>query len=905
MEILNVTDCINSLINLSDKNSQREIELLCLGSDYLVRFSRRYPALFRDALKEYTKGYEKSSLEERLLRWLPEDPALTEGQIMRQLRLFKRTEMLKITLRFLTGISDIVNSMNELSLLAEVILERALQEALRLCSKRYGDARGGISIIALGKLGAQELNYSSDVDIVGFYEGNPLEETTGVIGPTGVRTGRVSLHEYYSKAMETLTRLLTTETEEAVLYRADLRLRPQGQKSPLAQTLTSAVQYYFTWGRVWERMVLIRARPVAGDRDIGQKFIEGISPFLWEQRIDYSGIEEIRQMKKKIDATFTKDDIKRGYGGIREIEFFIQTLQLIYAPEVPSLRTHRTLQALNALKRATILKEEETSVLEEAYLYLRRIEHFIQMKEDLQTHKLPKSHEAMKKLSLLMGYGSENQFLSDLKIKRLQVKKMYNDLLGTEEERHAEALALLTEDFSDEELQTYLSFRGAKDPERSAKSLISIKQALYAPELQPNRSLLKESIPICVEEAMMTEAVDEGLSFLEEILKKGPESIAFFQWFKDEPLFRKGLIRITAISSYMRRLLSGHPLYISYLIEDPSMRKTRQSLRENLSRMINHTGFKPEAFVRFRQLEQLRAGIFYAAGVFSEVYLYKTLTKIAEVAIEEATKRIYSEDPPVVVAMGKLGTRELDFQSDIDILIIDEKLRHRKAEELLKLLTEYTSQGPAFKVDMRLRPDGSKGPLVHSLESYRQYYLKRAANWEIQALLKARPITGRPSYRQAFIMMLKDVLGIRGSELNWHEIQQMRQRIIKEVSKESQGIDLKFGPGGLEDVEFFVQYLMLANNQISLSASIPRALKQLIKKDIIKSSSGQELLEIYTFLRKVYTLMCLNEEFILKDRGDKTEMYARVVGKDNAMALIETVKSLREKAMEIIEESVR
>ncbi len=900
-----IFQCIQSIVEaISIQDHIKEIALLCAASEFLARFAKAHPQILEDTLRDYRTQYSPESLEARLSQVFPPgEDNLDENELMYKLRLFKKSELLRITLRFLTGVSDIQESMSELTMLAEVLLRKALDIALSLCKQRYGEAEGSFTIIGLGKLGAEELNYSSDIDIIGIYDGDPLKETTGIIRPSGVRGGQISLQEFYIKVMETLKRLLNKETEQGLVYRVDLRLRPQGQRSPLVHSLKGALQYYLTWGRTWERMVLIRARPVAGDQQTGKAFMDGISEFLWLRRMDYSDIEEIRQMKKKIDATFTKDDIKRGYGGIREIEFFVQSLQLMYSPEFPKLRTHKLNQAIEAIAEMKQFNKEDLILLWQSYLNLRKIEHLLQMRQDLQTHRLPSDNTTLSQIAWLMGFSSVQEFLRDLRVTRIKIKKMYNDLLGTEEDIHAEALALLTDDFSEEELKMYLDFRGAIRPERALQSLLSLREAITWPELQSNRRLINEVLPLCLEEALNAPVVEEALFYLEEVLKKAPDRVAFLRWFKEEPLFMKGLIRLTGMSSYMRRLLSAEPLYLSYLIEDPSMRKTRKTLGENLSRLISAHGFVPEALVRFRQVEQLRAGIFYALEIFTDGYLQRTLTKIAEVAVEETVNYIYKDTQPVVVAMGKFGSREMDFQSDIDILFIDENLDHKKAESLLRILTEYTDRGPAFQVDMRLRPDGSKGPLVHSLDSYKHYYLQRAAPWEVQALLRARPLTGSSKQRQQFMEMVSQVLRQRAKEITWSQIQQMRERIIREVSKENQGIDIKFGPGGIEEIEFFVQYMLILRGQTVPNLSTTRAIRRLARTNML--TGAQELLDIYQFLRKLYTVLRLNEETILKPSEERTEIYARVLKLKSTEELSGCVISARQRVLNIIADNIR
>ena len=518
----------------AERNLQRFIELnpdseplveyitetagLFAASQFLANYCISYPEELYAAIRERKKTITKKLLLEKVKTELVPDENLDVNHMMKVLRLFKKRYLLRITLRDIIGESDLLTSMNELTLLAETIISVSLEWSLRVNQQRFGEpSESVVTLIGLGKLGAEELNYSSDVDLMAVYDKED-GQTSGISSPSGIILNRISNHEFYCKVIEFLNKLLSSFTEDGIVYRVDLRLRPQGQRGDITLPLKAYQTYYESWGRMWERMVLIRARPVAGDTGLGDAFMETIRLFVWRKTLDYTEIEEIRGLKKKIDSTYARDDIKRGYGGIREAEFFIHTFQLIYGSDNMALRSHKTLEALQALKGMRMVPEEDITILGENYLYLRRLEHYLQMKEDLQTHTLPSSDEEMDALARKMNFMSKKDFLANLRLKRMQIKNMYNTLLGTQVDIHAETLNLLVGELDDEELSGYLSFRKVKNPEKCLMNLKSIREHMSAFRTVQERSITREIIPQFLENALKSESPDRALAGLESFL---------------------------------------------------------------------------------------------------------------------------------------------------------------------------------------------------------------------------------------------------------------------------------------------------------------------------------------------------------------------------------------------------
>jgi|Deesub1362A_J573_1020465.scaffolds.fasta_scaffold00356_23 glutamate-ammonia-ligase adenylyltransferase len=884
-----------------------EIARLFSASQFLANFCIAHPEELVSAINERGLRITKTLVAKRAEEELGMIEEMDIAGIMKRLRVFKKRYLLRVTLRYLLGDTDIKGSMDELTSLAEVLISIALKCSTANIQRRYGEPSDKrMALIGLGKLGAEELNYSSDIDIIALY-GRRGGSTSGILTAFGVRTNRISNHEFYSRTVELWSRLLSSHTEEGIVYRVDLRLRPQGQKGELILPLEAYRTYYESWGRTWERMVLIRARPVAGDVEIGRAFMEDIKPFLWRRTLDYSEIEEIRGLKKKIDSTITHDDIKRGYGGIREAEFFIHTFQLIYGAENESLRTNNTLRALHALREMNIIPDEDIHILFENYLFLRRIEHLLQMREDLQTHRLPISDNEIEALSKEMGFLSREGFLKNLRLRRMQIKNMYNSLLGTTEDVHAEALNLLEGDLSDEELKGYLSFRKVQDIERCLKNLKGISEHMSLFRTMKERSIVRKVIPPLLENALSAEAPDRAIAGIESLLTTYGIKTAHLTAIMEQEELMKGIIKIFSLSPYLTRIFLSDQIYLDLLIEEWRIMKTLRMLLESLKRKIKRGGALGSSLACYRRFEEVRIGIFFLLDILKTNDLFRGLSHLAE-AIIRVIVDMLGCDGLSVIALGKLGGREMNFGSDIDIIFLSEGLEGMThAERIMRALTTYTDNGIIYDVDARLRPDGSKGVLVNNIEGYKNYYLRKAHQWEIQALLKARPVAGDGRLGKAFIEMARDVIVKRGREIRQEGLLEMRDRIIRELSRESEGMDIKLGPGGIEEIEFYVQF-----KQLNHAWKAPRilvqntliAINRLAKEGLLNPAEAEKLYNTYKYYRKVEAFLRLNEESTLTEETMTTQLTAMFMGHKDKREFLSHLRSIREETQRLTRPSV-
>ena len=898
-------------------NERRILQYLTIAaklfsvSQFIANYCIANPDELYAAILERKDVFTRKSLQEKAgkeLEGLHGSPSL-EGShsdinlMMKALRVFKKRSLLRITLRDITDETGIQASMYELTFLAEAVISIALQWSIRLNQQRFGEPADSMtSIIGLGKIGAEELNYSSDVDLIAVYDRGE-GETTGIPGPSGVRTNRISNHEFYCKVVELLSRLLSSPTEDGIAYRVDLRLRPQGQKGEAALPLKSYRTYYESWGRTWERMVLVRARPIAGDMETGNEFMKIIEPFVWRKTISLTEIEEIRGLKKKIDSSLVRDDIKRGYGGIREVEFFVQTFQLLYGGDNSLLRSHRTLSAIRSLMEMRMIPEEDLITLRKNYLYLRRLEHYLQMKEDLQTHTLPSLEEELNVLARQMGFPGRTDFLADLRLRRMQVKNMYNSLLGTREDIHDEALNLLEGQLSDNELIGYLSFRGVRDTGRCLMSMKSIREQMAGFRTPQERSLIREVMPQLLENVLKTESPDRALAGLESLLAtygiKTPHLTAMLE-FKE---LMTGIIKIFSLSTYITRIFLSSQYYLDLLIEEWSISKSFREIEEELSRSAEGSADVSARLARQRRFEEVRFGMLFLMKIMKTEDLFRGLSHLAE-AIIRTIVEMFGCSRLSVIALGKLGGREMTFGSDIDIVFVSESPEAITiAEKIMKALTSYTDMGPLYSVDTRLRPDGSKGILVKDIEGYRDYYLKNARNWEIQALLKARPVGGDEQLSRSFINMAKDVVLQRGRSVKRADITEMRSRIIKELADKSGEMDIKLGCGGIEEIEFYVQFLQLNHAERFpeiLVQNTLTAINRLAKKKIVGPAERDRLYNAYEYYRELQTFLRLNEERVISGDSYITRLSAKFMGHKSPADFLEHLRGLRDDVLAVV-----
>lgn len=892
------------------KEHLHQVAMLFAYTQFLANFSIKRPDFLVSQLRTMGTPVRRQELTEEFRKRIA---ALPPEEVMKAFREFRREIQIGITLRDVLRITDTTECMDELSDLADVIIQVAVDHVMEGMVTRFGTpADHALSIFGLGKLGARELNYSSDVDLI-FVYGSDEGQTEGATGPSGSPVGSISNHEFYCRLATDFSKFLSQTTEDGFVYRVDLRLRPNGQRGDAALSLRSYEDYYESWGREWERLALVRARHVAGDEQLGDEFLEMIVPFVWRKYLDYSTIEEIRGLKMKIDKKFKKDDIKRGQGGIREIEFFIQAFQLIHGGKEPLLRNNRTLIALYFLRQKGLIGDEDQADLSDSYLYFRKIEHYIQMLNDIQTHSIPADTALRDALARKAGFASYGEFSRDLQGRRKKVHEIYNLFFRSEtvSEDEGETLFIFEGRLDDDMLERFLHTKNVQDINSSMRYIQKIKEGVLGFHSLKGRKILREIAPGLLDMTMASSAPDRGLKNFVHFLGVVSLNESYLESFKASRDLSKALIDIFSRSEYLSKQILSSPAYLDMLSSGALRKKTLAGMKREIGGMRKEEDALNNSIRVFRKSEEIRLGLMFMNHSISSRGLMSGLSKVAETIVDHTIRTVGIElglrtDEKVgIVAMGKLGGREITIGSDLDIIFYTWNSVHEKqikaSQKFLKVLQSYTHEGIAYKVDTRLRPDGSKGPLINSISGYRDYYLTHADSWEVQALLKARPISGHRKAIQAFMEMRNEAFRSRAPAIRSEEITQMRSRIMKELAKKEKGIDIKIDKGGTGEIEFLVQYIQLRHaGQLATYQSTVAAIDHMRKERIISENDAFFLKETYFFYRSVESYLRLAAMQVIHEEGIETEYLAQFLkfrdGKQFLQVLQETLERVAQLA---------
>jgi len=852
-----------------------EISMLFACSQFLSNYCISNPEALKHALAVKRERIQEDQLSNELDILMSGCEDIKDA--MKAVRHFRKKHFLTLTLQDIMRVSNTEEVMADLSMLADVIISASVRFLDEQLSKRFGRPDDfSFCVIALGKLGAYELNYSSDVDLIFAYRDDG--ETPGIQSPGEQTINKISHAEYYTKLAESLNSFMSSNTEDGFVYRVDLRLRPQGQKGSLVLPLKGYEEYYESWGQLWEKAALLRTRYAAGDRSVAEDFIKTVTPFIYRKYLDMETIDEIRRLKSQVEqirpGTLSRD-IKRGFGGIREIEFFTQIFQLIYGGREKMLRERSTIKAMHSIKLKGFIGHEDLGTLSDNYIYLRTLEHRLQQVNDLQTHSLPQNDKDLAALAAKMGFSSRESFLADLDARRHKIRSLYDSLLETQGASSEEGSAGIFNDTYwdadapvEDMLDAALSGFRIKDIPKALRCLVKIRNLQYTFTTLRSRKLLQKILPLFVEEALKSADPDTALIHLVDFAKVLSLKEAYLEAINLEPEIVPMLSFALSGSKYLARILIGRPEYIETLVEETVGIKNSSTMRRELDAMCKGQN-EATALRIFKKTEEIRAGMLFLKRLITVSELNRELSRTAETVISYANM---DNTGLTVVGMGKFGARELTFGSDLDIIFItadDPTARQIKAaESLIRAMMSYTKDGVAYKIDTRLRPEGNKGPLVNSIAGLRKYYMNNAHPWELQALLKARSVAGCAYAAAEFKNLRQEALMTRGAEISHDEIKRLRSRIQKEVASAS-GYDLKFGPGGLEELEFSIQYLQLkhcGSNSSLLRHSSVAALRSLKKAGIMDDNKEKELELIYTFYRTIEALLRLQDRtFLSKD----------------------------------------
>lgn len=733
---------------------------------------------------------------------LPSGPAYAEALSaalddggMPELRREKRRRLLEIAARDLAGEIDLEEAGRCLADLADACLGTSLAH-LR--------AEGGLGIVAMGKLGGRELNYCSDIDLMFVSDGDPRS----------------------AAAAEVLLKEIGGFWPEGQAYRIDLNLRPEGRSGPLVRPLDAYLEYYRRWAKEWEHQALLKARHSAGDEDLAGALVERTREIVFPRGIPPERVASIRKMKERVEEHAARssrklkvteqNDVKLGPGGIRDIEFSVQLLQLVHGSSDPGVRSPNTLEALSALVGGGYVAEDDGAGLAVSYRWLRTVEHRLQLWQERQVHHLPADEAALRRIALVMGFkdtpgasaamrfeAAHRGVLADVRgrFEKLFYRPMIESLADTPGAK-----------LSDEALQERLRILGFRDVARAARTLDGLVSGTSR-----RAKAFRVLTPALLRWLAATPAPDDGLLSFLRLGDALEGRLAVLGAFRDNPPGLALLAKVLGSGRLLGEVLSHVPDELTTIAGAgrTELRKGRGQLLHEAAASLGWRGSdrRLEGLRRFKRREMMRIAVDDVAGGSSAAQVGRSLADLADACLEAALQEHGSD--LAVIGMGKLGGRELSYSSDIDVMFVhdgDPGGAEKAAEDLMRAIGEVTPEGQAFRIDAGLRPEGKSGALARSIRSFREYYERWASPWEFQALTKARPAAGSAEIGRHFLE--EAVSFTYRSELPpaWlAEIRHLKARMEKE--RLPRGIDprrhLKLGPGGLSDIEFAVQIAQL------------------------------------------------------------------------------------------------
>src|SRR2546430_2088737 len=701
------------------------------------------------------------------------------------LRFWKGREMTRIAVRELANVVSLEETTGELSQVAEICIRNVFEHWNMELRQQYGSPKAEFAILALGKLGGGELNHSSDVDLLFLYS----EE--------GQLTTHISYHEFFNRLGKRILETFSVQHPAGSLFRVDLRLRPEGSAGPLARSLESMENYYAGFGETWERLALIKARGIGGSSELAYEFLRQHQPFIYPKSASSDLLDEIASIKRRIErdivgADKLERDVKLGRGGIREIEFIVQTLQLIHGARHPFLQEPGMLKALRGLRQLDLLPREEVLTCDNTYRFLRRVEHRLQIEAEQQTHIVPREAEALRRLALSLRFSSSEDFTAALQERMRAVRPIFQRIISKTPATPAELLGT-----SDLEIFS--------DQKRAAKAFTDLAQSAAGFHIAPRtRQIFGKLRPVLI--GWLAKAADPDATlnqFVRFVEAYGLRSL-FFELLVANPRLLELLLKTLDASRFAGELVIRRPQLLEDITRDPAFDQTR-SVAENLQRLdafgANANNLDPIRAYRQRQL--LRIILREVLGLATPAATCIELSDLAEACLLSAV-RLLGADQITIIALGKFGGREISYGADLDVLFIGDD--DRATQKLMSAMAQPTAEGNIWALDARLRPEGEKGPVVCSVETCQWYYTNRARPWELQALTRARPISG--PLQSEFMQIAKSVWRRAGQNPDlFIRIDEMLERIRRERGTGSDFLDLKTGRGGIIEAEFFVQAL--------------------------------------------------------------------------------------------------
>lgn len=853
-----------------------------------------------------------------------------EATAMRLLRRMKAEAALLIALCDVGGVWPVMRvtaALTEVAVTATQCCVRYLlaQEAARgriVPADRDAPEDGsGLIVLAMGKMGADELNYSSDIDLIVFYdaEANSLKED-------------IEPQPFFVRIAQGIARLMQQRTADGYVFRVDLRLRPDPASTPVAVSTASALGYYEREGRTWERAAMIKAYPCAGDRKAGDALLGEIAPFVWRRYLDFAALADVHDMKRQMHAykghaeiAVEGHNVKQGRGGIREIEFFAQTQQLIAGGRNPELRTRRTLEALARLAEGNWITAQARDELTQAYEFLRRVEHRLQMVADEQTHTLPEDTEAIERFARFLGFTSRDALAKALLAHLHCVQRHYSKLFEDEKAASASAPAF---DFrrgaEDARLLEHVAALGFKQPAAVAETMKHWLSGEYrALPTEATREALEGLLPLLLSSLARAENPDGAFTQFDGFLQAVQRGATLLALLQQNPDLVSLIASIVGAAPRLGDMLAQQPRLMDGLV-DPRFFGAMPR-REEIAQRLKTALADADSYEEF--LDRLR--LFGQESLFligSRILSGTVSAQLAGIAFADVAEGIVStihglvtdqfaqqhgmiaDQQTAIIGMGRLGSREMTASSDLDLIFIYDfdherpdsdgarslqggQYFARLTQRLISAFTTRTNHGVLYEIDMRLRPSGRSGPVATRIDAFAQYQEFEAWTWEHMALTRARVVSAPPAFRQKIEAVIRTVLTRpREKRIIANDVLEMRQAIAQEKG-DSDIWDIKYAAGGLIDIEFAAQYLQLvhASGQPSiLDTSTLNVLDSAVRLGVLQQEDADVLrpaMRLYQDLNQILRL-CLSERFKPEQAGaDLLRLLARAADEPDFSAL--------------------
>lgn len=898
-----------------------------VGSDYVAELCGTSPAMLFELIDsgDLQRQYSKQDYIEKLTSRL--QAVSSEDELMRELRLFRQRELVRIIWRDLLRVGSLVDTTSHVSWLADVCIDQALNWLYEQACEKWGVPSTLINdqwvpqrmvVIGMGKLGAKELNVSSDIDLMFTYQGK---------GHTQGGKRELDNQEFFVRLGQRLIQVLDNRTADGFVFRVDMRLRPYGQSGALALNFDAMCEYYQTQGRDWERYAMIKARIVAGDKQAGIQLREELRPFVYRKYLDYSAIEALRSMKELIRREETQrglqNDVKLGSGGIREIEFIAQVFQLIRGGRDKRLQQRGLRSVIETLVDSEIMSSADAAGLMRAYEFLRNTEHALQALRDKQTQRLPDDDLGQLRLAFSMGFDDWQAFSEKLAKHRHFVHEQFSQVIAPRQEItdedgvELEQWQVLWRQLSRQELNEewaveFVQSKNFVEPMVMLELLQQLATSKKVASLQliPQQRL-DEVMPLLLVELSKVEAPQSTLERILPLIDTVLRRTAYLVLLVENRGALTQLVTLCAASPWIAEELTLHPILLDELLDvrelyNPLDREgLSNELRQHMLRIAEDDVEEQMDCLRyFKRAQVLRVAASEVAGAFPLMKVSDHLTFIAEAVLEEVLQLAWQHmttkygvpqqaegvacDPSfIIIGYGKLGGLEMGYQSDLDLVFLDDApdglatagekpidnavFFTRLAQRIIHVLTTFTAAGQLYEVDVRLRPSGASGLLVTSIESFERYQNTQAWTWEHQALMRARVITGSRRVQQQFERLRGEILSIPREETELRQqVLDMRSKITEvfatnkreeQVLKTTFG--LKYDAGGIVDIEFIVQYAVLRWSQnhqelLQYSDNI-RVLEILEQLGLFPAEDAEWLRESYKTLRSAIHRLSLEQ----------------------------------------------